>query len=158
MRRFSVRECHRVHGRPFKFDIQVSGYENADSLDPDAPPAQAGPIDAPLIPFVRPAARVFSAEELAARLDRYAARAEARLPLFADGAAEPEPVTFGTGRAAGKPVLRFAECYACGARVPAQSSRLLGWHCRMLAGGQGETESYCPECFALFAWGDAVDE
>jgi len=93
-------------------------------------------------PRVAPAAKVFPPAELAARLDLYAGRAAAGLPVCT-GVGEPVP----PGK---EPVL----CWACGRRCENLTwPTKVGWATRDAFGRPGGTvECYCPSCFAAWGW------
>lgn len=75
---------------------------------------------------------VFDPEELAGRLDYYALRAEARLPLFAPG--DPAP-----------PDEAGAVCCGCGVPCPNGTSVGRGLSCWWVSRGR---DAYCPTCAA----------
>lgn len=78
----------------------------------------------------------------AARMNAYAARAAARLPLDRDGPAAVDP----PGR-----VL----CWCCGTAAPGTSFlRKWGWRTRYISCDAGVVccEAYCPGCHAAWGW------
>ena len=78
-----------------------------------------------------------------ARIRRYQARAEEGLPLFEDGDSHNE-----------KRGLR--QCVACDAvATMLRRGRMPdGWRVRRFT--RTDEECHCPECFALWGWGDEI--
>ena len=98
------------------------------------PEHEAG-VNLTSVPGVAPACLVFTAAELDARLDYYAARAALSRPLFADG--PPELPDDGAVR-----------CMGCDAPCPSgKRVDCCGWVSRPLLGYGVHAEVWCPGCW-----------
>lgn len=94
------------------------------------------------------AADVFDADELEQRIAKYAAMAEAKLPLPLFGADQPAVPT-----SEPPPATTAKCCWACGARGVRLGSKAAGWASRWIA-SESVTEIYCPDCFETWGWPD----
>lgn len=105
-------------------------------------PAPGGGIDLTSVPLVPAASLAFTPAELEERIRVYAARAARRLPLFREG--RPDPARPGA-----------VVCGACGRPSPnGPRCDKFGWRTRANPRHGCVRETYCPECFAQWGWGD----